>query len=224
MTYVTYKRLLLIFLILFIVIIYFNSFVIKSALLSVNPAIRDAFDYAFPVLSLVLLYFGSYAYVQKVKTARKLENPIAITICASVFTFMSFAYPVWNYYFLRNMNNVLQETLSYQIYADNVRLDPSVEESQRLFSVTRYYVITGKCIEYLDSNLTKVVYSPDEANKKEHKEYEQMRLYFRKAFVFAKAKVHILMTYAVISGIVFLLLLKHKKSSESPFRREGDIV
>lgn len=217
MKYKTYKMFLSIFLFLLMLILYLNIIEIEVDWI---VRIDGLIIYSFSALSLIFLYFSIYAYLQKVNTVKKIESPIVFIVIASIITFISFVYPISDYFIARRMIDNSQMKAMLHLYSDTICQNSSLEHSKRLFAAKYYYINTGKCVEYLDENQSKVIFSPNYMNKKERIKYEQMRSNIEKTFHSTKNKAFNILTYAVISFIGFLLFIsykrKHAKEPERP--------
>lgn len=209
MTYRFYKRFQMVFYILFVPSLLFGQFGYELVKVEKHPIFWLVVCLAFPILSITLLYFGIYAHLCGIKTAKKLDAPITIIVVGSVFTLFSFGPPIASYFL--TPYEILEPFTSVELQSLRESAgDLSKKAGQRLFSARRYYIYTGKTIEYFNENGKKEIYSPNKSVEERRNNHVK---YLQKAKKMASAaRINIIfhISIALFSALVFLVFLWHK--------------
>lgn len=221
MTYKLYKKLQILFFLLFIPAIFLNQVGDKLSWLMQHRLLATIIFYAYPVLSLSLLYFGIYARTCKIKTAQKIHGPVALIILGSLFTLMSFGRPIGGFLMIHNAKIEPLTTARLQTIRATA-LDLNKRREERFAAVKFVYTQTGESIEYFDENGNRILYSPSETVKNERKEHIQTKQDVDRMVSLSKRIAFNLIIFAVISFLGFLMLLRYKssrKGTEGPDMR-----
>jgi hypothetical protein len=205
MTNRLYSSTLLIFIILFLLIILMSTFV-DTFDWSMQQTVETITFFAVPVVSLMLLYFGIYANIRKVKTVPKLFRPTTCIIVASILTLFSFGSLTVKYFSLTGLASKRYSHYS-EVELQKMKesgLDPTLTSNRA--AAAKYYIETGQSVEFLDENGQKILFSPDAFHEKA---FEQRRFIERTVLRYKKSLI-VLLAYAVVSLAVFLLFLRVK--------------
>lgn len=209
MTYRFYKRFQIVFYVLFIPSFLFGQFGYELVKVEKNPIFWLIICLAFPILSITLLYFGIYAHLSGIKTARKLDGPITIIVLGSIFTLFSFGPPIASYFLVPD--EILKPVSSAQLRTlreDAIDINKKPEE--RLLSATRYYVRTGKTIGYFDENGNKKVYFPNKSVEEWRKNHVKHVQKAKKMASAARIMIISHISIILVSVVVFLVFLRQK--------------
>ena len=205
MTNKLYTSTLLIFIIVFLLIIFMNTFV-DTIDWSMQQTVKTITFFAIPVVSLMLLYFGIYANIRKVKTVRKLFRPIMCIIVASILTLFSFGSLTLKYF---SLSGLASKKYSHYSEVELQKLKESCLDktlTSNRAAAAKYYIETGQSVEFLDEHGQKTLFSPDAFHKKAF----QQRKFIERTILWYKKSLIILLVYAVVSLAVFLLFLRVK--------------
>ncbi|MCK4814923.1 hypothetical protein KA005_04060 [bacterium] len=205
MTNKLYTSTLLIFIIVFLLIIFMNTFV-DTIDWSMQQTVKTITFFAIPVVSLMLLYFGIYANIRKVKTVRKLFRPIMCIIVASILTLFLFGSLTLKYF---SLSGLASKKYSHYSEVELQKLKESCLDktlTSNRAAAAKYYIETGQSVEFLDEHGQKTLFSPDAFHKKAF----QQRKFIERTILWYKKSLIILLVYAVVSLAVFLLFLRVK--------------
>lgn len=209
MTYRFYKRFQIVFLILFIPLLLCGTFRYELVKVVNYPIFWLILGLAYPILSITYLYFGIYANLCGIKTARKLDGPITVIVLGSIFTLFSFGSPIVTYFLIPD--EIFEPVGSAELRTlKEGAIDLSKKAGERLFSARRYYIYTGKTIEYFNDDGKKKFYSP---NKSVEEWRNNHMKHLQKAEKMASATRFIIISHISIgigSVICFFLLLWYK--------------
>lgn len=215
MTYKFYKRFQIVFLILFIPLLLFGTFRYELVKVVNYSIFWLMLGLAYPILSITLLYFGIYAHLCGIKTARKLDGPITLIVLGSVLTLFSFGPPIVSYF-------LIPEEIFEPVSPAELRTlregatDMSKKTGERLLSATRYYVKTGKTIEYFNENGKKKLYSPNKSVEEWRNNHIKHLEKANKMASVARIMIISHLSIALVSAVVFFVFLwqKSKRKKE----------
>lgn len=210
MTDKSYKNILAVFIIAYLIIFLFDAIGEKADLFTKQTFIFRILFYFEPILSLFLLFFGIYAYRTKIQISRKLYKPITVIALASILTMSSFGPLLWKYFLFSDSR--------YQTYSLDELQQLKVSclkltGTSNLSKAIVYYLETGELAEYLDENGKKTLFTPSE---KQRSLFHQ-RNALRRSFASYTRAVNILMIIAVVSCICFLMFLS-KAMQHNPIK------
>lgn len=209
MTYKFYKRFQIVFLILWIPLLSCGTFRYELVKVLNYPIFWLILGLAYPILSIMFLYFGIYAHLCGIKTVRKIDGPITLIVLGSVFTLFSFAPPIVSYFL--TPYEILEPYTSAELQTlPESAIDLSKTAGERLFSARRYYIYTGKTIEYFSENGKKELFSPNKSVEEWRNNHIR---YLQKAKKMASVDRSIFISHiiiALVSAVVFLVFLWHK--------------
>ena len=209
MTIKFYKRFQIIFFAFFIplyILINVNYSWCKS-----NPVLFMIIYYSFHILSLVLLYFGIYSHISKIKNVRRYPNPTTLIFFGLMFTFISFGSSIMG--FLLYDVKIEQHLSNNQIQARKaMALDTNRSKEERLAAAKIYYLFTGESIEYLDEYGNKALFSPSNHTLKDRKAHFQLKEYGKIISIHKKIIIN-LIAASFISLLGFLVFLRYKFKS-----------
>ena len=149
MSFRFYKAMVQVFYFLFVVVFLTNIYIDRIDWLNHTLA-RTACFYAPPILSLLFLYFGVYAYISKMKPVKIFGGPTTCIIFASIFILSSFV-PLLSQYFyytrlpVSSISSIDLRELK-QRSLDPARYSLGKSEAQL------YYMETGEQVEYVDKS------------------------------------------------------------------------
>lgn len=211
MTYMFYKRFLVIFYLLFFPVLLLSQYGDSIPWIKSHPLFLAIIFYGKAILAIVLLYFGIYAYKWKIKPAQKLKGPILIIILGGFLTLISYGPPVFHYFMSEDLRTEVVSTDKLRTMSGS-SIDPDVTAQERFLTAKYYYLQTGELIEYLDKNGEKIVYLPSEIDKKERERHIQLSREFEKIVSHGKTVVVTLGAFAISSFLGFLILLRYESN------------
>jgi len=211
MTYVFYKRFLIIFFSIFIPLILLGT---TLANIVKSPILGYIIFYSKPVLSLTLLYFGIYALVSKVKTIRKSNGPIVLIILGAFFVIMSFGPPLFSYFLIQDKKTEVMSITQLQSLKEGAT-DVSRKPSERLSLAQLYFLETGSAIEYLDESGKKILYSPTTSDKAKYGKHAQYGQEVVQRVSLVRSNVIALLILAIVSSFCFVVFLVYKTRNSS---------
>ena len=206
MTLHSYKRCLIVFLLLFFPVLVLSQFGDSLGFLKAYPILLVIISFARPMLSSCLLYLGIYAYISGVRTVHKLESPITITIVGAILTVISFGPPIVGYFMVHDLEKQTRSPKELRLMIDK-STDPSVSPHERLLTTRYYYLQTGERLGYLDANDETKVYSPSEVDKKDREYQAKLNIEVETVVRGRRLTVVVLGAYAIGSCLGFLLFL-----------------
>ena len=204
MTHKFYRNFLISFYFIFTPLFFINFLSNNVNWIKINKTMSLMLYYIVPILSLLLLYFSLYAYVNKVKYSKNMGSPRASIIGSSIIIIISFGFPIvgfLNSYYLQS--EPIRITQIESVIENGII--PEGENGESLAEL--YFLQTGEAIEYIDRQGNKVIYSPSESVKK----YNQTQQYIERQFNIKKKNIIILLSITMLSVIIFILFLQYTK-------------
>ena len=212
MTRDRYQRVLTITLILLIVTIFLNQVGDKISWVLRHEVLATTIFYAYPILSLFVLYFGVYARVHKIETIRKIYSPVAVIIVGSLLAALSFGRPILGLLLIHSVETEPLTSTELQSVRETA-LGNREKIQGRLEAAKYYFIQTGESIQYKDENGSTVLYVPSEIVRNERKEHLRVIEDIHKQISLARRVVLNLIILFVLSLSGFLVLLKRKPCS-----------
>ena len=210
MTNKVYKRLQILFFLFIIPVIILNQFGDKFSFFAQNRFLNELIFYAFPILSLAILCLGIFAYKNKIKGKKKVNDHVPLIIIGLILSLITFGRPLVGFLLISNVNTKSIPALDHtDTKREALSLDREVKE--RTAAARYYYLHTGDVIEYINDNGMKVFYSPSDSDKVKRKDHVRMISENRKLLENLKSIIFNLFSIAAISCLCFLLLLKYSK-------------
>lgn len=209
MTAKFYKMFQLTFFLLFIPVFLLNQFGDKIEGLIQYPLIMTLIFYAKPFLALLLLYFGIYAWMCKIKIVPKWDGPISLIVGGLIFTLVSFGPSITSYLLIHDSKvGPLSISKLQTIKKEALNLNKSFKN--RLIAAQYYYRETGTSTEYFNKHNVKMIFSPTNKDRKERKKHiERVKDIERMVMQSKKIVINYIMI-ATSSLLMFLMFLWYR--------------
>jgi hypothetical protein len=210
MTYNFYKRFPAVLLVFFIPIALIHMHGAETDWFMQRPMLFNIARCAYPVFSILFLYFGIYSHLCGIKAKRKFEGPTSWIVFGSIFTLLSLGPPISMYFLFPDISVPPLSDTKLQTFIQT-SINPNEEPDTRVAAAKLYYWETKDRIDYLDGSGNKRVYTPDEDDEKHLRlvSANQQNRLARKMYVFG------LMILAAISCAGFLFFVALKKPGKS---------
>ena len=164
MKYYTYKKNIVVLLILCFIIILASilNFASKSTIGSIHTSVSSIVIYfAYRMLFLYFLFFSVYAYMSGVKGVRKLEAPIVLSILGALLVIVSFGPPIYGYFLASDVNlEVLNKVNLVEAKREALNIDNV--SGRRYLLAEEYYLNTGERITFLNEYNKETIYAPSD--------------------------------------------------------------